>query len=241
MTAQGTSTRGVADIVFLIDATGSMDTCIGELKKNLSTFIDTLVSKDGNNESPVRNWRAKVVGFRDCEVDSQYHVDNPFVEDAETLKSQLAALKADGGGDEPETLLDSLYKVCAMGATEAGAPPDPFRWRHHRDAHRFVFVFTDATFKRPMRLSELNGGEVDDVINCIHANRVLLYLFAPQWPGYDELAAADRSEYYTVGEIGHDPQAALRRYTQDTSNFQKILASLAKSVSKSSGVQVDPL
>ena len=60
--------KGVADIVFLVDATGSMGKCIERLKTNISTFFDEMTSEKGNG-SPLKDWRAKVVGFRDFEED----------------------------------------------------------------------------------------------------------------------------------------------------------------------------
>ncbi|HYQ15342.1 MAG TPA: hypothetical protein VEQ58_06290, partial [Polyangiaceae bacterium] len=108
-------TKGVADIVFVVDITGSMAPCIDALRKNIEAFIESLSHGDGNNVAAVRDWRGKVVGYRDIEsAESEglpWIVDNGFVRDAAALKAQLAALKAEGGGDEPESLLDTLYKV----------------------------------------------------------------------------------------------------------------------------------
>ena len=102
-------TKGVADIVFVVDISGSMAPCIDALRKNIEAFIDSLSHGDGNNVAPVRDWRGKVVGYRDIEsAESEglpWVVDNDFVRDVAALKSQLAALKAEGGGDEPESLL----------------------------------------------------------------------------------------------------------------------------------------
>lgn len=61
-------TRGVADLVFMVDVSGSMATCIDALRKNIEAFIDSLSRGDGNNVAPVRDWRAKVVGYRDIET-----------------------------------------------------------------------------------------------------------------------------------------------------------------------------
>src|SRR5688500_7523895 len=59
--------KGVADIVFLVDVSGSMSTCIDALRKNIEMFIDSLSHGDANNAAPVKDWRGKVVGYRDLD------------------------------------------------------------------------------------------------------------------------------------------------------------------------------
>src|SRR5918998_406883 len=110
-------TKGVADIVFVVDVSGSMAPCIDALRKNIEAFIDSLSQGGPNNAAPVRDWRAKVVGYHDIEAAQSeglpWIVDNPFVRDTGTLKAQLSALQAAGGGDEPESLLDALFKIAS--------------------------------------------------------------------------------------------------------------------------------
>ena len=96
MDQQQTKTRGVADIVFLIDVSGSMAPAIDALKANIGTFVESLSKGEGNNISPVRDWRAKAVGYRDFEHDPQAFIDNPFVSDVEALRGQLAGLHGRG-------------------------------------------------------------------------------------------------------------------------------------------------
>jgi hypothetical protein len=171
--------KGVVDIVFLVDITGSMQHCIDALKKNISSFIDTLTTKSPNNESPVKHWRGKVVGFRDFKVDKQAFIDNPFVEEAVALRQQLSLLQAEGGGDEPESLLEALYRLATMGQTEKSAQSfDPHKWRYRTQAARVLVAFTDASYHETM--TEPSGGTADEVINAIHANRIILSLFAPE-------------------------------------------------------------
>src|SRR5687768_2501635 len=152
-------TKGVADIVFLIDVSGSMTPIIDALRKNIETFIDSLSHGDANNAAPVKDWRGKVMGYRDIEHATaeglQWLEDNPFVRDAVALKAQLANLRAAGGGDEPESLLDALYKVATMEATPKGAQgEEPNKWRYRSDAARVVIVFTDASFKETLSIPE---------------------------------------------------------------------------------------
>jgi von Willebrand factor type A domain len=231
-------TKGVADLVFVVDVSGSMSPCIDALRKNIEAFIDSLSRGDGNNVAPVRDWRAKVVGYRDIEsADSEglpWLVDSAFVRDVGALKSQLALLKAEGGGDEPESLLDALYKVASMPASPKGSQTeDPEKWRYRSDAARVVIVFTDASFKETMSLPEAKGGSLQDVANVIMANRVILSLFAPNFEGYDRLSQIDKSEWEVVEFEGASPQEALQKFTSDPVNFRTTLKQLAASVSRS--------
>jgi hypothetical protein len=231
-------TKGVADIVFLIDVSGSMTPIIDALRKNIETFIDSLSNGDANNAAPVKDWRGKVVGYRDIEHATaeglQWIEDNPFVRDAVALKAQLANLRAAGGGDEPESLLDALYKVASMEATPKGAQgEEPNKWRYRSDAARVVIVFTDASFKETMSIPEAKGGSLQDVANVVMANRIILSLFAPNFEGYDRLSQIDKSEWEVVEYEGLSPQEALQKFTADPAHFRNTLKQLAASVSKS--------
>jgi hypothetical protein len=225
--------KGVVDIVFLIDATGSMQPCIDAVKDNIATFIRTLCEKDGNGQSIVKDWRARVFGYRDYVCDVEKSVDNPFVTSPDALRTQLNALTAKGGGDEPESLLDGLLDVVNVGQTDRGSQEvDPRKWRYRSHAARCVIAFTDATY----HTTTANGaGKVEDVINALHNNRIILSIYAPDLPCHYDLAAADKSEYFPI-PVTSTPQEALARFTADKANFQKVMEALAKSVSKSANV-----
>jgi hypothetical protein len=229
-------TKGVADVVFLIDVSGSMAPIIDALRKNIEAFVDSLSSGGANNAAPVRDWRGKVVGYRDIEAASSEGIewieDHPFVRDTAALKAQLASLHAQGGGDEPESLLDAIYKVATMEATPKGLQSeDPNKWRYRSDAARVVVVFTDAPFKETMSIPEAKGGSLQDVANVVMANRIILSLFAPNFEGYDRLSQIDKSEWEEYE--GLNAQEALQKFTGDPANFRTTLKQLAASVSRS--------
>ncbi|MDF1501712.1 vWA domain-containing protein [Roseisolibacter sp. H3M3-2] len=231
-------TKGVADIVFLVDVTGSMAPIIDALRKNIEVFVDSLSRGDANNAAPVKDWRGKVVGYRDIEHAAAEGLpwieDHPFVRDAVALKAQLGTLRAQGGGDEPESLLDALYTIATMEATPKGAQSeDPARWRYRSEAARVVVVFTDASFKETLQIPAAKGGSLQDVANVVMANRIILSLFAPNFESYDRLSQIDKSEWEVVEYEGLSPQEALQRYTADAANFRTTLKQLAASVSKS--------
>lgn len=226
--------KGVVDIAFLIDATGSMQPCIDALKASIGLFIDTLTTPGPNSAPPVQDWRAKVVAYRDFEeTGSPAFEDHPFVRDAEALKAQLAQLKTEGGGDEPESLLDAVYQLFSGGLPAAGDTEDQGKWR--RGVKRFLIVFTDASFKPRM----VGGGGWNDVQNLLMSNRIYVNLFAPDLDQYNEtFAAIDKSEYYAIPvPTGTSPQRALAEYVGDQAVFNKTLQQIAASVSCSAAVE----
>jgi len=234
MGANDQKTKGVVDMVFLIDATGSMQHCINALKNNINTFVKSLGESRGN-EPIVKDWRAMVFGFRDVEDDPQSaFVENDFITDITEFERQLSRLKASGGGDEPESLLDALYKVATMGETRKDEEPQPRKWRYRSAAARVVIIFTDAPYKTNLQYP--TGGNLDDVLNAVESNRIIMSIFAPDIECYELLSEADKAEWMPIE--GENPQEALQQFTKDQANFEKTLQQLAKSVSKSAGTTV---
>ena len=238
----GNKTKGVCDIVFLLDATGSMQPAIDDLKSNIKLFFKQLSAADANGGAVVKDWRARVVGYRDVLVDGEWYIDNPFTRDPAEIEKQLDALKAIGGGDEPESLLDALYKVVKVGSTPKCAQlEDPTKWRYRSEAARIVIVFSDASFHAKTSLSEASGLDWQEIANLIMQEKIRLSIYAPQMPCYDDLSQIDKCEYMPIefdSEIPNDPVYKLRDFTADTANFQKTLEQLAKTVSVSAVAEV---
>lgn len=239
--------KGVVDLCFLLDATGSMQPCINDVKQNIRTFIQKLLSPDANGGVIISNWRACVCAYRDALYDPSHGREwiemNPFTDDVDELYRQLDVIKAEGGGDEPESLLDALYAVIGRGKTEKGQAPEPDKWRYASAAARCIIVLTDASFHPTLADSDAGVG---DIINLIQQERVRLSLFAPEMVCHYELSAADRCSYDAIElpEGDDSPKAAqraLQEYTGNVENFSKVLELLVKSVSQSGAVDVEQL
>lgn len=229
--SQQPKVKGVADIVFLLDATGSMGPCINAVKQNIKTFVTTMTTPNPNGGAVVKEWRAKVVGYRDLDyTDYPAYVDNNFVTSVAELESQMSALQADGGGDEPETLLESLYRLANMPSSAPGEALRPDAWRPADAARRFVVVFTDAPFKEPLR--DPRGASIDDVILNLMTAKIVLHIFAPKkFDRFNTLAEVDKAQWYAIPvQDDKTPQQALAEYTNDTAKFGKIIEQLAKTI-----------
>jgi len=232
--------KGVADIIFLVDATGSMQPGIDNLKNNIEHFFDLLENPSGpNGQLPVKDWRAAVYAYRDYAEDGpKWFEPRPFVRGAAAVKAQLAEIKADGGGDEPEDLVDALLKIADMDQTPKHAQmEDPEKWRYRSEAARVVVVMTDASFHMPPPTQP--AATIADLDNKVCEAGLRLSLFVPSGPDfscYNELSAIDKCEVLPYPVAAHEtPSKALASFTGDEKNFTKTLEILAKSVSTSSG------
>ena len=116
-----------ADVVFTIDATGSMQPYITSVKKNLESFISQI-----NGEKI--DVRVKFIVYRDITYGEQTVVSD-WYNSADTAIEYLESISADGGGDGPETMLDGMGKMFSSG----------FGMRS--DAFRFCITLTDAPTK----------------------------------------------------------------------------------------------
>lgn len=226
--------QAVVDIVFLMDATGSMSGCIQRLKDNTMLFFRALAERSGSNIPPLKDWRAKVVGFRDYEYDgaTDWFVDNPFTRDIGELERQLDSLEAIGGGDAPESLLDAMYTVMSAPKSERGIEA-PWMWRERHEAKRAVVIFTDAPFKPVMVAPGCCGGTIDDVRNICVQERIQLTVVAPsseqpEYECFDCLGDIRKANYIPIPPALSTGDSSLDRLLD---NFQNVIQSIAKRIS----------
>ena len=219
--------RNRVDVVFLIDATGAMEICIDAIKLSLGLFFDTLTG----DQSPIKDWRARVIGYRDANCDGDMWLEtNPFVaNDLSGLKSQFDRLTPQGGGDEPESLLDALSYVCNWGELAPAASPNSESWRHRADCKRAIVLFTNATYHPTMSAKSVNaGGTADDVISELATKKITLLMVAPDSPCFDKLTEADKS--VLVKELVSPFAESLTSLSNADESFQKVMRALAKTL-----------
>jgi hypothetical protein len=213
-----------------------MQGCIDALKTNIGAFVKRISSADANNESPVKDWRIRVCGYRDHEKDGEanWFIWNPFVKDVTAVEGQLVGLVAKGGGDEPESLLDALYSVTMVGQSEVQDDPVPDKWRHRDQAVRVVVVFTDATYKEKMSIPEAKGGGLDDIADILMLNKIVMNVICPEDDCYRKFGELGGSAFISLGAApGKDAVEAMKTFTSKAENFKNIMDDLGKSVIQS--------
>ncbi|MDE0802994.1 MAG: VWA domain-containing protein [Acidimicrobiales bacterium] len=115
------------DVLFLVDATGSMGDEIERLKANMVGVAEQI---SGSPSEP--DVRFGLTSYRDT-TDDYVARTVDFTSDVGSFVESLRDLVADGGGDTPEALNEAF----------AQAVDEP-RWRTDDDVVRLVFLIADA-------------------------------------------------------------------------------------------------
>lgn len=113
------------DLVFLIDATGSMGDEIAKLKASMRAVADQIAQLPGRPDTCYG-----LVAYRD-RGDAFLTRTHDFTDDLGAFQQQLARVQAQGGGDMPEALNEALHEVV-----------HGLSWR--QDAARLVVLVADA-------------------------------------------------------------------------------------------------
>ncbi|MEL6891718.1 MAG: vWA domain-containing protein [Actinomycetota bacterium] len=115
------------DVLFLLDATGSMGDEIDRLKRTIDTVADRV-----NQLDPRPDVRFAMTLYRD-EGDAFVTSTFDFTSDIAVFRDALSDVVADGGGDYPEALDEGLADALTAPA-----------WRDPSTAVQLVFLVADA-------------------------------------------------------------------------------------------------
>jgi hypothetical protein len=201
--------RPALDIVFLVDASKSMASCIDALVGNDSIFVESLNATDPLGNLLIKDWRIRVVGYREQNCDgAQRSAANPFSTAAGEVKSQFTALKSIVGGDKPGALLDAMHQISQWASAEKAAPPSNLGWRHRHD-----------------------------LIRALHASKLEVHLLAPEALVYFDLAAMDGLKWEPVGEHGSKPQQSLVDFIADARNCRKVMEECIRSACRAKAIE----
>ncbi|KAG1851098.1 hypothetical protein DFJ58DRAFT_729085 [Suillus subalutaceus] len=102
------------DIVFLLDATGSMQVYIEQVRDTIQSLCERLVATGKWSGGDLR---FGLIAFRDHPPQDSTYITRqyPFDSNVLAVKANLANLQADGGGDGPEAQCDAFARVLNAG------------------------------------------------------------------------------------------------------------------------------
>ena len=145
------SPKVTVDIVFVLDVTGSMGKFIDGVKDGIKDFVSAL-------EANQIDARVALVAFRDGPNSEPSEVlkfgGDAFTTDIDAFKKAVGELKADGGGDDPESSLDGLTEASEL--------------KFRGQTTRVLLLITDA----PPKLPDLKNKTVADAVKVLQNNKV---------------------------------------------------------------------
>ena len=105
LSAAAPAARARLDLVFMIDATGSMGDEIAKLKTSLRAIADEVARLPSRPDTCFG-----LVAYRD-KTDAFVLRSHDFTSDLDAFQKVLNQLQADGGGDEPEAMNEALFEA----------------------------------------------------------------------------------------------------------------------------------
>lgn len=205
--ARNLQSRRQADILFVLDCTGSMQGEIDAIKETITNFADTIQS-DG-----VRA-RVGLIAFWDRLYGQEARVltfaGEPFTRDPAAFRREVSSLKAAGGGDLPESSLDGLMLALRQ----------PF----NTGENKVIVLVTDA----PPHIPDKETKSISEVVRAIRQVGIQqLYLVIrtqdPDSQVYLKLLEGARGLAFELGE-GDD-------FRSRAEDFKRTLMSLGKTIS----------
>jgi Mg-chelatase subunit ChlD len=196
-----------ADVMFVFDCTGSMAGEINAIRDSIIAFADT-IEHDG-----VRV-RVGLIEFRDRLIHEEARVlqfeGQPFTTKPAIFRTEVAKLKATGGGDEPESSLDAIMLALRQ----------PFS----ADANKVIVLITDA----PPHIPDKETKSIEEAVNAIRSVGVSqLYIVMrtmdPKSQIYLKLLEGTRGLAFDLGK-GDDFRAR-------SEHFKRTLMALGKTIS----------
>ncbi len=183
--------RNAADILFVVDTSESMQPCIDALRSTLVRFLDSF-RNTANERWDVRvdfvAHRAKGAVSHESVFERDLHealYQRPqcrfFTEDLDAVAQRLGELTT-AGDERPLIALDFALD----------AP-----WRPTSSARRIVIFFTDE----PHETSEAprqDAAKLPQLIDKIHALKVMLFLVTPDSETYDTLSSVNGADWQKV-------------------------------------------
>lgn len=211
--------RNCADIVFCIDASGSMEPCIDAVRDNIEKLLEGLQS-DVQTKWDVR---FDFLAFHDSKEGVHWYRSVSMG----TMQLYEAIYKGNGQGlftRDVAEFKSGLRKIEIEGEEQQLLALDiamDFPWRPSDGCHRVVVLLTDESVETGID-PEGQKARIDALVAKAMDKRIKLFVVAPESEGFYRLASADRCEY--------DDSGAERGGLSNV-DFAKMMSAIGKSVS----------
>jgi hypothetical protein len=203
------SVRPPLDIVFVLDITQSLDPQIAGLRDGIGQFVKALQDRDLDP-------RIGLIGFRDINYDDFPAFErlkfggDLFTKDTKAFAAEVGKLKAQGGGDPPESSLDAIVEASKY----------PFR----PDAMKVLLLITDEkpqTKGNSVTMAIAQKTLLDKKINQVH-----LIVKTPDLDKYKGLQANVKGGFFDFDQATGP---------KGKENFAKLLPLLSKEIATTIG------
>ncbi len=184
------------DMVFCIDATGSMGGVIDMVKNNALHFYTDVVNAMAAKNKTIDKLRVRIVAFRDYIADgNEAMLTTDFFslpEQAADFEACVRSIEASGGGDDPEDGLEALgYSIRSDWNTEGMKKRQVIVVWTDAETHEIGFGKSAPNYpsKMAQTFDELTSwwGDVQNN-GYINQNAKRLLLFAPNGPYWSTIS-----------------------------------------------------
>ncbi len=197
-----TTSNNMADIVFVIDTTGSMYGYLDTMVTKAQDFADTLEASDVD-------YRVGYVTFGD-DIRKGAHERLAPTSDILTFKTEIDLITAYGGADGPENQIDAIDYARAGTSETTSNPAGSFQndmgFLYRDAAIRMFILITDIDYHVPGEtysdvLGYYPGGVANTVaqeIAKLNATGAVCYVVAPSYyqDDYEELATGTGGAFF---------------------------------------------
>lgn len=218
------------DMVFCIDATGSMEDVSGSqmkiinmVKRNALNFYSDFMQSMESKGKQVRQLRVRVIAFRDYRADGDQAmlVTDFFMLPQQTKEFEMCinSIHADGGGDIPEDGLEALaYAIKSKWNPEGSRKRQVIVVWTDAGTHELGYGRDSEFYPKgmPANLSQLN-----DWWDEMNRNYKRLVMFAPDEQGWSYISE-------TWDNVVHVPSAAGNGLAEKS--YSEILSTIANSL-----------
>ncbi len=165
--------KPLADIVFVIDTTGSMRDKIDGLLHTCRNFVEQLAKK-------TIDWRIAVVAFGDLTVPGDRIEATNFSGDLAAVNPPLKSVPGFGGGsNDGESSLEALDKALSLPGYRSNS------------IKLFVLITDEPALKRQLSPA--------GVIQALKAKEVVTFVISPALDYFREMAQRTGGEWFPVG------------------------------------------